>query len=358
MRDEGKTVCLSSSLIPHPFLESTRAWITPALGVEYPYQVAVALVGRNMPRDYYEVLGVKRDASEKDISKAYTKLAFKYHPDRNPGDKQAEATFKEVQEAYDVLRDSKRRAQYDQFGFVNGGAGPGAGPFAGGGGPFAGGGGFGGIDPEMLAKLAQQFGGGGGGGEDPLGGFADLFGGRGGKRSGSRSRRTRQPEEVEHEITIPFETAALGGSLSLQIDEQKVDVKVPAGVEEGQKLRLTGQAPDGGNLLLKLHIEPHPYFKREGRNLILEVPLSLAEAVLGAHIEVPTLDDQRLTVKIPPGTSSGKRLRLKGKGIAGGDQFIEVKVMVPAPHDARSRELIEEFSRLNPQQPREGLPWN
>jgi curved DNA-binding protein len=313
-----------------------------------------------MPRDYYEVLGVKRDASEKEISKAYNKLAFKHHPDRNPGDKQAEASFKEVQEAYDVLRDAKRRAQYDQFGFVNGGAGPGAGPFSGGG-PFPGGSGFdfGNMDPEMLARFAQQFGGGGGGDEGPLGGFANLFGGRGGgRRAGSRARRPRQPEEVEHEITIPFETAALGGSLSLKIDDQQVDVKVPAGVEEGQKLRLSGQGVDGGNLLLKLHIEPHSWFKREGRNLILEVPLSLEEAVLGARIEVPTLDNERLTVKIPPGTSSGKRLRLKGKGIAGGDEYIEVKVMVPAPHDARSRELLEEFSRLNPQRPREGLPWN
>jgi curved DNA-binding protein len=316
-----------------------------------------------MPRDYYEVLGVKRDASEKDISKAYNKLAFKFHPDRNPGDKQAEASFKEVQEAYDVLRDPKRRSQYDQFGFI-----PPGGPFPGGqagGGPFPGGSGFdfGSIDPEMLARFAQQFGGGGGGGgggDDPLGGFANLFGGRGsGRRAGAgRTRRARPPEEVEHEITIPFATAALGGSLNLKIDDQAVDVKVPAGVEEGQKLRLAGQGPDGGNLLLKLHIEPHPYFKREGRNLILEVPLSLEEAVLGARIEVPTLDKEQLTVKIPPGTSSGKRLRLKGKGIAGGDQFIEVQVMVPAHVDARSRELIEEFGRLNPQRPRVGPPWS
>jgi DnaJ-class molecular chaperone len=313
-----------------------------------------------MPRDYYEVLGVKRDASGKDIDKAYKKLAFKHHPDRNPGDKQAEAAFKEVQEAYDVLSDATKRSRYDQFGFAQEGAGPGGGPF-GGHGPFPGGGAsfdMGSMDPEMLARLAKQFGG-GGGEDDPLGGFANLFGGRGGRRgAGARPRRPRQPEETEHEISIPFATAALGGNLNLQIEDQKVDVKVPAGVEEGQKLRLSGQGPDGGNLLLKLHIEPHPWFKREGRNLILEVPLSLAEAVLGARIEVPTLGGELLHVKVPAGFSSGKRLRLKGKGIAGGDQFIEVKVLVPAPADERSRELIEEFSRLNPQHPREGAPWN
>jgi DnaJ-class molecular chaperone len=117
-------------------------------------------------------------------------------------------------------------------------------------------------------------------------------------------------------------------------------------------------APGGGRVRLKLRIEPHPHFKREGKNVILEVPLSLPEAVLGARVDVPTLGGERLTVKVPPGASSGSRLRLRGRGINGGDQFIEIKVMVPAAKDERSRELIEEFGRLNPQDPRSGPPWS
>ena len=134
-----------------------------------------------------------------------------------------------------------------------------------------------------------------------------------------------------------------------------VTVKVPAGVEEGQTLRLRGQGPGGSDLLVKLHIEPHPYFRREGKDLILDVPITLAEAVLGGKVDVPTLDGARLTVRVPPGTSSGTRLRLRGRGIAGGDQYIEIRIVVPAAQDGRGKELIEEFARLHPQNPRDGL---
>jgi DnaJ-class molecular chaperone len=163
---------------------------------------------------------------------------------------------------------------------------------------------------------------------------------------------------VEAEATIPFQTAAVGGAVGLSVDGRQLEVKVPAGVEEGKKLRLRGQGPGGADLIVKLHIAPHPYFRREGNNLILEVPLSLSEAVLGAKVEVPTLAGERLSVKVPPGTSSGARLRLRGKGIAGGDQFIEIKIAVPTPKDERSRELLEEFAKLNPQSPRAGLDWS
>jgi DnaJ-class molecular chaperone len=146
--------------------------------------------------------------------------------------------------------------------------------------------------------------------------------------------------------------------VDLSVDGQVLGVKIPAGVESGQTLRLQGQAPGGGNLLLRLRVEPHPYFRREGNNIILEVPLSLPEAVLGTKVDVPTLDGTKLTVKVPPGTSSGTRLRLRGRGVKGGDQFIEIKVTVPVPKDERSRELIEEFARLNPQTPRAELPWS
>ncbi|HJT77731.1 MAG TPA: J domain-containing protein [Gemmataceae bacterium] len=321
-----------------------------------------------MPRDYYDTLGVKRDASEEEIKKAYRKLARQYHPDRNPGDKQAEANFKEVQDAYDVLSDKAKRAQYDQFGFV----GPGAG-FAGAGGPRGGGGpgnytfhfgggpeGFEGqgMDPEQAAELFSQLFGNRGGGGGGMGGFADLFNRRGRAGGGRHARPEPATHDVEAEVSVPFVTAATGGTVDLRVGDHELGVKIPAGVESGKTLRLPGQAPGGGNLLLKLRVEPHPYFRREGNNVILEVPLALPEAVLGTRVDVPTLDGTKLTVKVPPGTSSGARLRLRGKGIKGGDQYIEIKVAVPAPKDDRSRELIEEFARLNPQEPRKDLPWS
>src|SRR5262249_51902983 len=154
----------------------------------------------------------------------------------------------------------------------------------------------------------------------------EVFGRR--TRANGRGRRGRaQAPEAEADVTIPFLIAARGGTVSLSVGGRHLDVKVPAGVEEGKKLRLSGQGPDGGNLIVRLHIEPHPFFKREGNNIVLEAPLTVAEAVLGTKIDVPTIDGTHLTVKVPPGTSSGARLRLRGKGIAGGDQFVEVKVV-------------------------------
>ncbi len=310
-----------------------------------------------MPRDYYEVLGVARDASEADIKRAYRKLARQYHPDRNPGDKQAEANFKEVQNAYEVLSDKQKRANYDRFGF----AGPNAGAGGPGGGPFRWGGNeggtqfeFQGFDPNDLASIFRQFGGMGGGGasaED----LGEVLGRRG--RGRGRARQAKPPE-TEAEITIPFMTAALGGKVPLRVDDHEIDLKVPAGVEDGKKMRLGGQGAGGGDLIVKLKVEPHAYFRREGNNVVLEVPLSVPEAVLGTTVEVPTLDGSRLMVKVPAGASSGARLRLRGKGINGGDELIEVKIVAPKPADARSRELLEEFARLNPQSPRDGLPWS
>ncbi|HLJ92602.1 MAG TPA: J domain-containing protein [Gemmataceae bacterium] len=306
-----------------------------------------------MARDYYETLGVKRDASDNEIKSAYRKLARQYHPDRNPGDKQAETKFKEVQEAYDVLSDKTKRAQYDRFGA----AGPGAfRDFTGGaGGPEfqwgPGPGGFQEMDPRQAADLFRQFFGGGGGAVD----MDTIFGQQGPRRGRSRGRRAQPTEEAEAEVTIPFQTAAVGGNVSLQIDGRELSVKVPAGVEEGQALRLHGQAPGGGDLRLRLHIHPHPFFRREGKDVILSVPLSVAEAILGTTVDVPTLDGARLSVKVPPGTSSGTRLRIRGRGIAGGDQYIETKIVVPPAKDERSRQLMEEFARLHPQNPREGL---
>jgi DnaJ-class molecular chaperone len=306
-----------------------------------------------MPRDPYETLGVKRDASEDEIKKAYRKLARQYHPDRNPGDKQAEARFKEVQAAYDILSDKQKRAQYDRFGFVGpeeaGAAGPRAQTFRWGAGPA----GFTaeGMDAEEASEMLRRM----FGGAD----FEDLFGGVG--RAGARRRAGRRApaaEAVETEVPIPFALAATGGPVTLRLNGRELEVKIPAGVEEGKKLRLQGQGPGGADLLVRLHIQPHPFFRREGNDLFLEVPLSLAEAVLGTKVDVPTLDGTKLTVKVPPGTSSGTRLRLRGRGIKGGDQYCEIKIVVPPSLDERSRQLIEEFARRNPQNPRTGPPWS
>ena len=308
-----------------------------------------------MPRDPYEVLGVAKGASEDEIKKAYRKLARQHHPDRNPGDKQAETKFKEAQEAYDLLSDKEKRAQYDRFGFAGPGTpfgGAGSGPFRWPGGAPGGGGAsfdFGNINPEDLAGIFRQFGG-EGMGED----VGDPFG----RRSRSRgNRRPRAPEAVESEVTIPFVKAAQGGTVSLDVGGRQIDLKVPAGVEEGRRMRLGGQGPGGGDLILKLHVEPHPYFRREGNNILLEVPVTVTEALLGTKVDVPTVGGERLTVRVPPGTSSGARLRLKGRGVAGGDQYIEIKIAAAAPADDRSRELLEEYARRNPLKPRAGLAW-
>ncbi|MCI0685180.1 MAG: J domain-containing protein [Gemmataceae bacterium] len=298
-----------------------------------------------MPRDPYEVLGVARDASDDAIKKAYRKLARDYHPDRNPGDKQAEARFKEVQDAYDILGDSKKKAQYDRFGFAGPRAGPQDGGFHWG---FSGGPGEAEMDPAQAQEFFSQFFG---------GGAADLGDILGRRNRGGRGRRAAPAAPYETEITIPFATAAQGGQVSIRIDGREVDVKVPAGIDEGKALRLHGQGPGGTDLHLKIRIEPHPYFRREDNDLVVETPITVSEAILGAKVDVPTIDGAKLTVKIPPGTSSGARLRLRGKGIKGGDQYVQIKIVVPAAADARSRELIEEFAQLHPQNPRTGAPW-
>jgi DnaJ-class molecular chaperone len=304
-----------------------------------------------MARDYYETLGVKRSASEDDIKHAHRKLARQYHPDRNPGDKQAEAKFKEVQEAYDILSDKTKRGQYDRFGeaglgsgFQNARGGPNNFHFN-----FGGPGGSQNMDPAEAEELLRQMFGGGA----PFD-MQGMFGQRP-RGGGRRGQRRAPPQEIETGVTIPFLTAANGGTVTLQLDGRELAVKIPPGVEEGQALRLQGQAPGGGDLRVRLHIQPHAYFRREGKDVIVQVPVTVAEAVLGTKVEVPTVDGSKLSVKVPPGSSSGARFRLRGKGIAGGDQYIEIKVVVPKAADQRTKELMEEFGRLHPQDPRAGL---
>lgn len=299
-----------------------------------------------MPRDPYDVLGVSKSATADEINKAYRRLSKQYHPDRNPGDKDADAKYKEVQAAHDILGDETKRAQFDQFGFAGPQQGFPGGGFPGGG--FPGGAGF---DPDAARDLfGSMFGGGMGGGVD----LGDLLGG--GARKKARARRRAEP--VESEVTVPFETAATGGSISIEYGGRQIDVKVPAGIAEGKKLRVPPEATGGAEVLLKVRIAPHPYFRREGNDVLLDVPVSLAEAVLGTKVDVPTLDGTKLTVTVPPGTSGGRKLRLRGKGIAGGDQYLVFRVEVPTGAvDDESRKLIEEFARRNPQQVRANVSW-
>jgi DnaJ-class molecular chaperone len=200
-----------------------------------------------------------------------------------------------------------------------------------------------------------MFGQGGGGGAD----MEDVLGGATGRGRGrGRSRRTATPEDLEAEATVPFHTAAVGGTVGLRVGDREIDVKVPAGIEDGKKLRVAGQGPHGGDIFVRIRVAPHPYFRREGKDVVLEVPISVAEAIIGGKIEVPTVDGRRVDVKVRPGTSTGTRTRLPGMGIAGGDQYLEFKVVVPkGSPDERTRQLIEEYAQLNKFDPRAEAPW-
>ena len=323
-------------------------------------------------RDYYEVLGVKRDATADQIKKAYRGLARKHHPDANPGDKTAEAKFKEVQNAYDILADAEKKARYDQFGHAAfDGFGP-AGPRGG--------------TPEWAARAGGVQGGenidfsqffnihpGGGPVEEEQGGgglFDDILTRMRGDRSSRRRppAPNRTPEVAEAAISIPFLVAVRGGETSIELEreggkrETKL-VRVPAGLEPGSKLRLKGQGDPAGriDLILTVSVDPHPYFTRTGRDLAVEVPISVSEAILGARVEVPTLDGSTRSLPIPAGTSGGRRLRLRGQGVPAskimpeGDLYLVIKVVVPVQIDEESRALIEQFAARNPTNPRQGI---
>lgn len=325
-----------------------------------------------MAEDFYKTLGVNRDASQADIEKAYRTLARKLHPDLNPDDKTAKKKFQAVQAAFDVLGDQKKRELYDRYGssfedVARAGGHPGARPGrrAGPGGPS-----FGGAGPEGF-DFSQIFGGAGGAGGDPSS-FADLFSQFTGGGAGARRRRAPASEnggDLESQIEIPFQLAATGGQTQLTLDRggkhETLEVRIPAGIDTGKKIRLRGQGQAGpggqGDLLITVHVTPHPWFTRKGDDLYVRVPVTLLEAAEGAKVDVPT-PKGTVTLSLPPGSSSGRKLRIKGHGIEAknkppGDLYAEVQVMLPGKLDPDSLEALRKIDQQHPTQPRDHLQW-
>jgi DnaJ-class molecular chaperone len=300
------------------------------------------------PKDYYKVLGVSETASADEIKKAYRKLAKKFHPDVTGGDKAKEARFKEASEAYEVLGDDKKRAAYDEQR---------RNPFAGSG--FAGGTPGGGPVNVDLGDLFSRFKAGGGGG----GGFGDLFEMFGGGAPRAQ-RAPRKGEDVVARFEIELPDAALGAEKELIIDGKRLKVRIPPGVTDGQTIRLAGQGNPGGkgapagDLLIELHEKAHARFRRRApasADIEVDLPIPVDVAILGGKAEVPTLEGTSVSLTIPPGTSSGRQLRLRGKGAHAssshggsgrGDLFAVASVQVPSEIPAKAKELIQEFARL------------
>jgi len=385
-------------------------------------------------KDYYETLGVAKGASVDDIRKTYRKLARKYHPDLNPGDKSAEDRFKTVQEAYDVLSDEKKRAMYDQYGFYAEGGPPDSGPS----GPRGGGGraqspnmDFGGFDFESVSRAqgartgTKQQGGGGA--------FSDLFDFF---KRGNVEEETAPPEkgsDLEYALQIGFWDAIRGtqtkvdvtryeicptchgsgeantgtitcpqcngtgnvtqmaGSMKFNLTcprcngkgrlqnqcptchgegrvarTETVEVRIPAGAQDGSRLRVAGKGNAGthgaaaGDLYITTRVAAHPFFRREGDNIHIQVPVTVTEAGLGAKVEVPTIDGRAL-LKIPQGTQNGQKFRLRDKGVFNarkevrGDQIVEVSMQPPKVQDERTKEILRELAQLHPEDPRASL---
>lgn len=320
-----------------------------------------------MAEDYYKTLGVKRDASQAEIDKAYAALARKLHPDLNPDDKSAKKKFQELQAAYDVLKDKSKREMYDRYGSSFESAGGGARP----GWTWNRSGQGQAEDVDFSQFFGDQAGAGSGAS------FADLFeqlqrgaGGRAGRRGRSAARS--RGADMEYEVEVPFTISVAGGDVQLAIEREQgrtetIAVKIPAGIQDGQKLRLRGQgqpSPGGGtpgDMSITVRVSPHPAFTRRGEHLEVKVPVTLREAAEGAKIDVPTPTGQ-VSLRIPPGTSSGKRLRIKGHGVAArgrppGDLYAQIQIVLPENLDKRSLELVREFDARHPLDPRRGLRW-
>jgi len=339
-----------------------------------------------MAKDFYQVLGIARDADEKAIKGAYRKLARKFHPDVNPNNPDAEAKFKEISSAHEVLADPEKRKLYDQYGenfdkipagyeqYGPQGAGQSGQSY----------GGAGGVNLEDLIRQAQRGGGGqtrvdfGGqpGGGAGGGGIGDLFGEMFGGRSNGRARAAQKGGDVEHPIEITFAESVKGTqrrlNLKIQGDDGReetrdVTVKIPALINDGASVKVAGRGASSrsggpnGDLFLRVRVLPDPFWKRDGLNIRVEVPVSFSEAAMGATIKVPTTNGE-VNLKIPAGTQGGQTFRLSGRGLkneaAGqsGDQYVSVQIAVPKGLSSREEELIKELGAQRSEDAREKLP--
>ena len=309
-------------------------------------------------RDYYEVLGVKKTATEEEIKKAYRKLAMKHHPDRNAGNKQAEERFKEISEAYAVLSDKEKRRQYDQIGpsgFSQ---------------RYSQEDIFRGFDMNDI--LGSLFGRAARGGRVRYGGFEDRFGARragpapdfgdifSGQGYPGESPYAQKGQDIHSELNLSFEEAAFGAEKKVRLSKdgrmEEVTVKVPPGIEMGKKLRLAGKGMPGpggappGDLYLKVTVAGHPIFKKEGSDIVLDKEIKISEAILGTTIEVPTLEGSK-HIKVPPGTQSHSRIRLKGFGLprlqegGKGDEYVRILIRYPQALNDRQKKLVEEMKK-------------
>ncbi len=317
-------------------------------------------------RDYYEVLGVSRGAGEAQIRSAYRKLARKYHPDVNksPG---ASERFKEATEAYEVLSDPKKRRLYNEFGH----AAPGAG--------------FGPGGPGVRTYTWTS-----GGGGAPFD-FEEIFGGRGGGFAGmslddllaalggggrrARTQATGHGQDIDYQLNLDLAQAFAGTTASIRLQRpgrsgrqatEALQVKIPSGVTDGSRIRLRGKGGYGpagnGDLYIVIRLNPHPYFRVEGQDVYVDLPVTITEAALGAKVDVPTLEGMT-TVTIPPGTASHRKLRLRGKGLGGtggkdrGDQYVVIRIVPPPAVSPVGQDLLLEFQKVEKFNPRAEVPW-
>lgn len=327
-------------------------------------------------RDFYKILGVPRTATEAEIRKAYKTLARKYHPDKNQGDKAAEEKFKDIAHARDILQNKKKRELYDEFGEL--GLKDGFNPDAfrqyrsgGGAGGF---GGFGGAGPRDLSDLEELLGGlrGSGFGRGGFGGFHDFVGGetvqelfRQRGRGNAPPKNAAGPKsELVSELTLGFIEALRGGEREVllavpgEYDPRSLRVRFPAGVKDGGQIRLRGQGLNGGDVVLKIHVESHPVLRREGDDLHMVVPVTVGEAYRGAKINVPTLEGE-VSLTIPKGARSGTKLRLRGKGVqksdGSGDLIVTLQIRLPEVESEAADRAIAELDGLYGDGPRSGL---
>lgn len=288
-------------------------------------------------RNPYDTLGIKRDAGEGDIRKAFRRLAKQWHPDMKPGDSEAESRFREINAAYDLLSDPAKRARFDRGEidaegnerFAHAQAGQGSSGFGAG----AGSGGFG-FHFNESHDIGDLFG--------SL--FGERFGGRGGAPA----------HDLRSALTVDFLDVANGATRRVTVDGRAIDLSIPAGIEDGTTLRLKGQGGQGGDLLVEIHVHPHPLFRRVGNDIHLDLPITLGEAVQGARVTVPTIGG-RVALTIRKGANTGSVLRLKGKGIKGGDQYVTVKVVLPDHIDEELAAFVDRWSPRHPYHPRDHM---